>query len=85
MLHNVGSSLPHLLFHLVIISSVFAYLHGVVGSQNKAATWGEVYEISKSHLLEQKGGTYISHHTQSLMLLLSDFIFLHGQMIFANP
>ena len=85
MLHNMGSSLPHLLFHLVITSSVFAYLHNVVGSQEKAAAWGELCEISKSHLLEQKGGTCISHRTQSLMLLLSDVFFLHGQMIFANP
>lgn len=84
MLRNSGSSLLHLLFHLIIISSVFAYPHSVVGGQEEAAAWGELCEISKSHLWEQKGGMCLSYCTQSLMLLLSDVIFLHGQMIFAK-
>lgn len=85
MLHNMGSSLPHLLFSLVIISSVFSDLHGIAASQEKATAQGEVCEISKSHLLEQMRGMCISHCSQSLMLLLSDVIFLHGQMNFVNP
>lgn len=32
-----------------------------------------------------KGRDMCSHHTQLLMLLVSDGIFLLGQMIFANP
>lgn len=36
---------------------------------------GEVCGISESHLLKRKGGTRVSHRTQSLMLLLSDVFF----------
>lgn len=84
MLHNVGSSLPHLLFHLVIISSVFAYLPALLGVRRELLQ-EERCVTFPSHIYWSKGRDEPSHHTQMLMLLLSDVIFLLGQMISANP